>query len=453
MIDAAIPLQTQAPPITPLLQQLNQAGNLQQQQQNLQTGAIKQQGDQLALNQAGQSAQDTSDTRAAYAAGTKIDPATGQPTLDRSSMLSTLAKLNPAMAAQTAANLNQQDTAAQENKAKLQSAQAAAVTAHLDLKDKLLQGTTEATWPNTRQIALQNGFSPQEIPEQYPGDAWVAQAHAQTLSQQQAFTQQQQQSELAEKTAHDKALADNAAASQAATATYRQGMLRQGNQRLAQEDTGTLSIAQVPDGKGGMKSVMLNNKTGAITDTNPGLTKPSATQPPAGQPTTADRNRASLANIALDNISGIEDIVKRRSDLFGPGAGRVANVDQIIGSNDPDLVAVTNFAHNFSMANAGVHGSRSVQNVRDAVHDLLGDLHNGPQGIAGGLQANRVNLQHIIDGGKPPQAGSSASAASSASATPQTHAFSVSAWQRANPQGDVNAAKAAATQQGFQVNP
>ena len=34
---------------------------------------------------------------------------------------------------------------------------------------------------------------------------------------------------------------------------------------------------------------------------------------------------------------------------------------------------------------------------------------------------------------------------------PQTHQFSVSAWQQANPHGDVNAAKALAQQQGYQV--
>lgn len=429
MIDAAIPLQTQAPQITPALQLLNQAGNLQQQQQNLQTGAIKQQGDQLTLNQQQQSEQDQSDTRAAIAAGTKIDPTTGQPTLDRPTMLATLAKLNPAAAAQTATNLNAQDTAAAEAKAKLTSAQAAAVTAHLDLKDKLLQGVSDQpTWTNARNIAIQNGINPAELPVQYDPQ-FVAQAHAQTLSQQQAFQQQQEQATLAEKTAHDKAITDNTAATQQATAAYRQSSLAQGSQRLGieserlnQENTGTVSIAQVPDGKGGMKSVLLNNKTGTITDTNPGLTKPSATQPPAGQPTTADRNRASLGQIALDNIDGIQDIVNRRADLFGPGAGRVSNIDQIIGSNDPDLVAVTNFAHNFSMANAGVHGSRSVQNVRDAVSDLLGDLHNGQQGIMGGLAANRKNLKAVIDAGKPPNNSNSAPG-SAAPATGGAHPF------------------------------
>jgi hypothetical protein len=32
-----------------------------------------------------------------------------------------------------------------------------------------------------------------------------------------------------------------------------------------------------------------------------------------------------------------------------------------------------------------------------------------------------------------------------------THSFSLSAWQKANPNGDVNAAEAAATQSGYKV--
>lgn len=158
--------------------------------------------------------------------------------------------------------------------------------------------------------------------------------------------------------------------------------------------SGTYSIAQVPDGKGGLKSVLLNNKTGELKETADGLQKPAA----GGGATTADKNRASLAKIALANIDKIQEIIQRRgNDLIGPGPGRVSNIDQIIGSNDPDLVALVNEAHNFSMANAGVHGSRSVMNVRDAVHDLLGDLHNGPRGIQGGLDANRANLNAIIN--------------------------------------------------------
>jgi hypothetical protein len=43
--------------------------------------------------------------------------------------------------------------------------------------------------------------------------------------------------------------------------------------------------------------------------------------------------------------------------------------------------------------------------------------------------------------------------AGSTAAQPQTHSFSLSAWQRSNPQGDANAAKAEAQRQGYQVVP
>lgn len=182
-IDPNIALQTQAPNPLGMLSQLNA---VQTQRQNLATGAIKQQADQqdlqsgqIKLQQQQQGARDQTDTRAAYAAAT--DPQTGQ--VDKLKLLSTLGKLNPAVAAQTAQNLTLQDTAAKEAKAKADAAQLALAQTHINLKDKLLQGATPATWANTRAIALQNGVQPQEIPEQWPGDEWVAQAHAQTMSQ------------------------------------------------------------------------------------------------------------------------------------------------------------------------------------------------------------------------------------------------------------------------------
>lgn len=114
-------------------------------------------------------------------------------------------------------------------------------------------------------------------------------------------------------------------------------------------------------------------------------------------PTVADKNRASLAHVANDNINQIEDIVNRRPELFGAGGGRVSNIDQMIGSNDPDLVAVGNAVHNFAMANAGIHGSRSHENVRDAENEFINNMKSGPQGIRGAITSNRQNLKSIID--------------------------------------------------------
>jgi len=47
--------------------------------------------------------------------------------------------------------------------------------------------------------------------------------------------------------------------------------------------------------------------------------------------------------------------------------------------------------------------------------------------------------------------GGSGAAPAPAPAAPQTHAFSLGAWQKANPQGDPKAAAAAAQQAGYQV--
>lgn len=227
MIDAAIPMQIQAPQITPPMQLLSQAGNLQQQQANLQATqqegqqrGIVMQGQQLALAGQQQSAQDQADYRAAMAAA--VDPATGQ--VNRGTLLSTLGRLNPTAAAQTAATLTAQDAAAKEAAAKLQSAQMAAATAHLDLKDKLLQGVTDqATYTNARTIAIQNGIDPAEIPVQYDPQ-FVAQSHAQTLTQQQVLAQQ-----------NAVATQTEAAKRDAQTAAYQAGELKQGAQRIGIE--------------------------------------------------------------------------------------------------------------------------------------------------------------------------------------------------------------------------
>jgi hypothetical protein len=163
--------------------------------------------------------------------------------------------------------------------------------------------------------------------------------------------------------------------------------------------TGTYSLASMPDGNGGTKSVLLNNKTGEVKDAPVGLSKvpavPAGAEPPM---TTADKNRRSLAIIASNNLDQIQDIVNRRGkDLLGPGAGRLSSVDQMMGSDDPDLVALGNAVHNFAMANAGIHGSRSFENVRAAETELLNNFKSGPRGVQGGIDENRQNLGSIIN--------------------------------------------------------
>ena len=235
MIDAAIPLAGQAPQVPGGLQLLSQVGQLNQQKANLdatqqesQQRGIAMQGQSLALAGQQQSAQDQADYRASMAAA--VDPTTGK--VDRGTLLSTLGRLNPTIAAQTAASLTQQDAAAKDAAAKSQELQVSAAQAHLKLKDQLLQGATDpVSWANARNIAIQNGISPNELPVQYDPQ-FVAQAHAQTMSQQQtldAHLAQQRQNDVeagqAETARHDKAGEALTGSAQAQTARYQQGEL------------------------------------------------------------------------------------------------------------------------------------------------------------------------------------------------------------------------------------
>jgi hypothetical protein len=163
---------------------------------------------------------------------------------------------------------------------------------------------------------------------------------------------------------------------------------------------GTWSLAE--DGQG--KPILFNNKTGAIQAAPEGMQKiGTAAKSENGTGTVADKNRTSLAHIAMQNLDHIQDVIQRRPDLVGPGLGRISSVDQLLGSNDPDLVALGNEVHNFAMANAGIHGSRSFENVRAGEEMLLNHLKSGQQGILGGIKANKDNLTEIIsrtEGGK-----------------------------------------------------
>ena len=73
-------------------------------------------------------------------------------------------------------------------------------------------------------------------------------------------------------------------------------------------------------------------------------------------------------------------------------------------------------------------------NKLDEQENVLRRLSPGQTHVVGGLSVR--NAPSVPSASAPTQG---------------THAFSLSAWQRANPKGDPNAARAAATAQGYQV--
>lgn len=160
-------------------------------------------------------------------------------------------------------------------------------------------------------------------------------------------------------------------------------------------DKGTMMM--VPNGKGGTVAKMIHSgdEVPAGSTLVSGKGGPADTSRPAS--TVADKNRASLAHVANDNLDQVEDIINRRPEIVGKLGGRISQASDLIGSNDPDLVALGNAVHNFAMANAGIHGSRSHENVVDAEKELINNMKSGVQGIQGGIKANRSNLKAIIE--------------------------------------------------------
>ena len=233
------------------LAQIGQVQDLQGQQQIQAARGIQMQGAQtenklksLALAGQQQGAQDQSDYRAAMAAA--VDPNTGQ--VDRPTLLSTLAKLNPTAAAQTASSLSAQDTAAAEAKAKLQESQLKAAQTHITTVDQLLQNVTDpVSYANAMNIAQGMGIDTSKFPKQYD-PAFVAQTHAQVLTTKDQLEQHMKQQGIdidqqkADETGrHNAADEANAAATAAQTAKYEQGELgvKQGELALNRQKAST----------------------------------------------------------------------------------------------------------------------------------------------------------------------------------------------------------------------
>ena len=120
------------------------------------------------------------------------------------------------------------------------------------------------------------------------------------------------------------------------------------------------------------------------------------------QGATADeKKKAELAENMVYNANNIASILQRRPDIVGKVAGRITSLEQMAGTNDPDIVQLGTDIHNIAMANNGIHGQKGVQAVTDFENKLLNNFKNGPQGIAGGLMGSVKSVQTFIDNARP----------------------------------------------------
>jgi hypothetical protein len=96
------------------------------------------------------------------------------------------------------------------------------------------------------------------------------------------------------------------------------------------------------------------------------------------RPTGTQRERATLAGSALDQMKGMTDLLTSRPDLFGPRAGRITSFTQWVGSQDPDAQKFAAAARTAADHLAGVFGGRS-QAALASIYDIIGKNLTNPQ--------------------------------------------------------------------------
>src|SRR5208283_144220 len=125
-----------------------------------------------------------------------------------------------------------------------------------------------------------------------------------------------------------------------------------------------------------------------VVELKPGTTVAPGTKTVSGDLGTAKQNndeqrRADLANNLNENLDKLEEIVKRRPDLFGPGAGRLTSARQWLGTGDPDVAALANIKEQVGLAMVGAHAMRNAQHAEKAADSILNAYKNEPSALLG----------------------------------------------------------------------
>lgn len=178
---------------------------------------------------------------------------------------------------------------------------------------------------------------------------------------------------------------------------------------ITETDTTTTVTIDTPEGpkvfKIPKKTVTKRGLQGDTSQLSSSQSKDRASQalapyaPPGGQevgfakPTGSEMNRADLANNVEENLNSIEDIVKRRPDLFGPGRGVLTWMRGEIGTKDEDIASLFQIRDNLGRALQGAHGMRAARGVLDAGNSVLNSFRNGPKAVLAAIQRARGSVK------------------------------------------------------------
>jgi hypothetical protein len=117
--------------------------------------------------------------------------------------------------------------------------------------------------------------------------------------------------------------------------------------------------------------------------------------------TAMQKNKADLAENMVFNANNVAALLQRRPDIVGAVAGRFTTLDQMKGTNDPDIVQLATDIENIAKANAGLHGQKAQEAVKQYEDTVLNHFKNGPAGIYGGLRSSVDSVQTFIDAARP----------------------------------------------------
>lgn len=111
----------------------------------------------------------------------------------------------------------------------------------------------------------------------------------------------------------------------------------------------------------------------------------------------ADRaRRGDLAANALHNLDAIRSITRDHPEIFGKIGGSVAHLDDLLGSDDPNIRAIAVLGDQYALPAVGAHGLRAKGAVQDVKDDLLRNLRGGPNGFEGAYGASSSSLNSLI---------------------------------------------------------
>jgi len=170
---------------------------------------------------------------------------------------------------------------------------------------------------------------------------------------------------------------DTSTANNAASITGRQSISDAANKTR-------VLVAQMHDATSQANNANTNNHKGVTADGN--------FKVPADV-----TKRAALANNVTENADAVDSLINQHPDIVGATGGRYTSVQQMIGSDDPNIAELGVRMHNIALASNGAHGVRSAQAINQTEDELFNHFKTGPNGIHSALNATRGSMKTFLD--------------------------------------------------------